>query len=161
MSQIEVGKVLWIPPLGWEVGYFFWGWVIDRFARAGAALATMRRLLLTVMWLSLPLALVPRISSLSLTMAMLFFAMFVSAGFIMGSVAYATSQYSARYSGLIAGLGAGSWSAVVALAMPGIGRLFDLSRYDIAFGIAVIFPIIGYTIWRILSRQPEGSTNAL
>src|SRR5262249_31448221 len=27
-SQLEIGHVLWIPPLGWETGYFFWGWVI-------------------------------------------------------------------------------------------------------------------------------------
>ncbi|MGH9723031.1 MAG: MFS transporter, partial [Bryobacteraceae bacterium] len=25
-SQAEIGKVLWIPPLGWEIGYFTWGW---------------------------------------------------------------------------------------------------------------------------------------
>ena len=26
-DQATLGKVLWIPPLGWEVGYFVWGWV--------------------------------------------------------------------------------------------------------------------------------------
>src|SRR5262249_47562476 len=25
-SQATIGKILWIPPLGWEVGYFVWGW---------------------------------------------------------------------------------------------------------------------------------------
>src|SRR4051812_14313315 len=29
-SQEFIGKVLWIPPLGWELGYFFWGWLSDR-----------------------------------------------------------------------------------------------------------------------------------
>ena len=28
-SQAFIGKVLWIPPLGWEAGYFFWGWMAD------------------------------------------------------------------------------------------------------------------------------------
>ena len=37
-SQVEIGHVLWIPPLGWEIGYFFWGWMIDRFAKGGAAI---------------------------------------------------------------------------------------------------------------------------
>src|SRR5262245_53110302 len=31
-SQSDLGKVLWIPPLGWEIGYFVWGWIFDRFA---------------------------------------------------------------------------------------------------------------------------------
>src|SRR5205807_1678699 len=28
----QLGFVLWIPPAGLELGYFFWGWVSDRFA---------------------------------------------------------------------------------------------------------------------------------
>src|SRR6185295_19835695 len=34
-TQAFIGKVLWIPPLGWEIGYFVWGWLIDRAQRAG------------------------------------------------------------------------------------------------------------------------------
>src|SRR3954452_18338616 len=34
-SQEFIGKVLWIPPLGWEVGYFFWVWLADRGLRRG------------------------------------------------------------------------------------------------------------------------------
>ena len=32
LSQVDLGKVLWIPPLGWEIGYFVWGWIFDRYA---------------------------------------------------------------------------------------------------------------------------------
>src|SRR5205823_1449420 len=28
-SQAFIGKVLWIPPMGWEAGYFVWGWISD------------------------------------------------------------------------------------------------------------------------------------
>ena len=42
--------------------------------------------------------------------------------FVIGSVAYATAVYSTRYSGLISGIGAGSWSAWVALVMPVLTR---------------------------------------
>jgi ACS family hexuronate transporter-like MFS transporter len=52
---------------------------------------------------------------------------------------------------LIAGLGAGSWSALVAVVMPGMGRLFDLGLYGTAFFIASLFPAAGYFGWRILS----------
>lgn len=140
-SQIEIGKVLWIPPLGWEIGYFFWGWAMDRFSGA------MRRQFLILMLLSLPLAAIPFVSSYGLTLAMMFFAMFITSGFIIGAVAYATRHFSTGHAGFIAGLGAGSWSLVIALVMPGVGRLFDLHRYDAAFGIAALFPVIGWAVW--------------
>jgi ACS family hexuronate transporter-like MFS transporter len=144
-SQGELGHVLWIPPLGWEIGYFFWGWVMDRFSRA------MRMQFLALMLMSLPLALIPHVHSYGLTLAMMFFAMFVTSGFIIGAVAYATRHFSTDHAGFIAGLGAGSWSLVIALVMPGVGRLFDLHRYDVAFGVAAVFPVAGCAVWMILS----------
>jgi ACS family hexuronate transporter-like MFS transporter len=148
-SQIEIGKVLWIPPLGWEIGYFFWGWATDRFPTA------LRRQFLIMMLLSTPIALVPYIHSYSLTLAMLFIAMFITSGFIIGAVAYATRHFSLESSGFIAGLGAGSWSLVIALIMPGVGRLFDLHRYDTAFAIAALLPIVGCGLWTMLSQSSE------
>jgi ACS family hexuronate transporter-like MFS transporter len=146
-SQVEIGKVLWIPPLGWEVGYFFWGWAMDRFTGA------MRRQFLLLMVLSTPLAAIPYVRSYGLTLAMMFFAMFITAGFIIGSVAYATRHFSSDHAGFIAGLGAGSWSLAVALVMPAVGRLFDLHRYDAAFLVAALFPIAGWGAWAVLSRS--------
>ena len=32
-SQKTIGAVLWIPPLGSEIGVFFWGWLADRMAK--------------------------------------------------------------------------------------------------------------------------------
>src|SRR5262245_41715463 len=44
-DQLFLGKVLWIPPLGWEIGYFLWGWLVDRMTSAGVPkLTTIRRL---------------------------------------------------------------------------------------------------------------------
>jgi MFS transporter, ACS family, hexuronate transporter len=148
-SQLEIGKVLWIPPLGWEIGYFFWGWAMDRFPGA------MRRQFFWLMLLSTPLALIPYVSSYGLTLAMMFFAMFITAGFIIGAVAYATHHFSIDHAGFIAGLGAGSWSLMIALVMPGVGRLFDLHRYDAAFLIAALFPIAGCVAWTMLSQRPR------
>ena len=34
MSQSSLGHRLWIPPLGWELGYLFWGWTVDRSGKA-------------------------------------------------------------------------------------------------------------------------------
>ena len=149
-SQLEIGKVLWIPPLGWEVGYFFWGWMMDRFS------GSMRRQFFILMLLSAPLALVPHVHNYAVTLGMMFFAMFVTSGFIIGAVAYATRHFSTDHAGFIAGLGAGSWSLMIALVMPGVGRLFDLHRYDIAFALAALFPIAGCMLWTILSRRWHG-----
>lgn len=151
-SQIEIGHVLWIPPLGWELGYFFWGWITDRFAQAGASVAAMRKLFFLLMLLILPTAAIARVDSFAAALALMFLAMFVAAGFIIGAVAYAAARYSMRHAGWIAGLGAGSWSALVAVVMPGAGKLFDLHAYNTAFGLAAMVPVVGYFVWRVLSR---------
>jgi ACS family hexuronate transporter-like MFS transporter len=159
-TQDELGRVLWIPPLGWELGYFFWGWVTDRFCGAGSSTVAMRRNFLFLMLASVPLALVPRAPTYQLTLAMLFVSMFITAGFIIGAVAYATSFYSTGHAGLIAGLGAGSWSAVVGAVMPGIGHLFDLHRYGAAFLLATAFPIAGYLAWRLIDSYRGARASA-
>jgi MFS family permease len=91
--------------------------------------------------------------SVALVMIGLFLAMFVSAGFVVLSVGYATHIYAAEHAGLIAGIGAGSWSLAVAITMPLFGRLFDHHRHDAAFWFASAFPILGYAGWRWLSRR--------
>ena len=151
-TQGQIGAVLWIPPLGWEIGYFFWGWVTDRFAEHGTSIPRMRRLLIAQAVLSLPLALTTAVHSYAGTMLLMFFAMFIAAGFVIGAMAYATHLYSTRHSGFIAGLGAGSWSAIVALVMPAFGQLFDWRRYDLAFAIAAVIPSIGTAVWLAVNR---------
>jgi len=151
-SQAQIGAVLWIPPLGWEVGYFFWGWATDRFMKSGADVRALRRTFSLLTVLSFSLALIPMLHSFAATMALFFFTMFLAAGFIIGSLAYANSYYSTQHAGVIAGLGAGSWSALVAVIMPGMGRLFDLHMYSAAFFAASLFPLAGTVAWWTLSR---------
>ena len=155
LSQIDIGLLLWIPPLGWETGYFFWGWISDRSQQNRQN--AFRWLFGILMVLSLPLAAAPQAPPLAALMIQLFFAMFVAAGFVIVSIAYATDVFSSGYSGLIAGAGAGSWSAVVALAMPVFGRLFDERRFDAAFAVAAAFPVAGYALWLLLAarRRPH------
>ena len=153
-DQIFLGKVLWIPPLGWELGYFFWGWLVDRMTSAGVPkLTTVRRLMFASLFLSLPLAAVPYMSSTALVLLEMFIATFVIVGFVVPSLAYATHVYSPSRSGLIAGIGAGSYGAIVAVTMPLFGRLFDVRRYDVAFAIAALLPAIGYAGWAWINRN--------
>jgi ACS family hexuronate transporter-like MFS transporter len=144
-DQLFLGKVLWIPPLGWELGYFFWGWLVDRMTSAGiSTMTTVRRLMFVSVFLSLPLAAVPWVSSTALVLFEMFIATFVIVGFVVPSLKYATHVYSRSRSGLIAGIGAGSYGAIVAVTMPLFGRLFDMRRYDLAFAIAAVLPALGY-----------------
>ncbi|MGH9629431.1 MAG: MFS transporter [Bryobacteraceae bacterium] len=149
LSQASIGRLLWIPPLGWEVGYFFWGWVTDRFRRTGSI--PFAGLMAGAAIASLPLGIAPFLPSVGTVMFLLFFAMFVASGFVILSIAYATEVFSPDHSGLIAGVGAGSWSAAVALVMPVFGRALELERYDIAFPLACVFPPAGFFLWRALA----------
>ncbi len=145
LSQVTIGTLLWIPPLGWEIGYFFWGWLADR------GIAT-RSLLGAATILGLPLALAPWTPSLWVVMALMFVSMFAASGFIILPVGWAARVYSSDHSGLIAGLGAGAWSLMVAVIMPVFGRLFDLARFDLGFALAAAFPVAGYVTWLGLNR---------
>jgi ACS family hexuronate transporter-like MFS transporter len=154
-TQSDISRVLWVPPLGWEAGYFFWGWLADRtLQRVPSRTRAYRALFALCTLLSLPLAAVPHLPPLLVpTLALLFLAMFAAAGFIIISMSYSTHVYSAGDSGLVAGLGAGSWSALVAVSMPLFGRLFDARGYGWAFLAASLAPVLGYAIWWAVNRD--------
>lgn len=153
VSQTGLGKLLWIPPLGWEVGYFAWGWILDGMARRGVPrYRAVRRLMFASVFLSLPLAAVPSLTPLWLVMFALFFAMFVTVGFVVPSVAYAVHAFTHANSGLVAGIGAGSFGAGVAIFMPLFGKLFDQQWYHAAFSLAALLPTAGYLVWRTTHR---------
>jgi ACS family hexuronate transporter-like MFS transporter len=152
-TQIEIGRVLWIPPLGWECGYFFWGWLADRLARGREdATPVYRALTLAALAGTLPLAFGARIGSFGWLLALLFWAMFIAGGNVIVSLSYAARVVAPDHAGLLAGLGAGSWSAFVALAMPFFGRLMDQQAWDGAFLAATAVPIAGFLLWLALAR---------
>jgi ACS family hexuronate transporter-like MFS transporter len=146
-SQEFIGKVLWIPPLGWEVGYFVWGWLSDHHPTSRARFITACAVL------NLAFAAVPLVESTVAVLLLMFLAMFVASGFVVLSVGYATDVYTGDHAGLIAGAGAGSWSALVAFAMPLFGRLFDQQHYAQAFWIATAVPMLGWLGWLMLHQR--------
>jgi ACS family hexuronate transporter-like MFS transporter len=105
--------------------------------------------------LSLVFALTPLVPGTASVLVLMFLAMFAASGFLVLSVAYANSVYTADHAGLIAGVGAGSWSAAVAVMMPILGRLFDVHAYAAAFWIATAIPMCGFVGWLVLSREGE------
>jgi ACS family hexuronate transporter-like MFS transporter len=156
-TQETIGHVLWLPPLGWEIGYFVWGWVLDRYARRHDAGRARARILALLALLALPFAFTPQARSLPLVLEMLFLGMFVAAGFVMVATSEALHRHSAAHSAYLAGLGAGAWSAVMAVAMPWFGRLFDEGRYGTAYAIATAAPVAGWLLWRELHRRARAA----
>jgi len=131
----------------------FLGWLVDRMTAAGIPkMTTVRRLMLSAMFLSLPLAAVPGCRRLG-RCCWNCSRHVRDCGFVVPSVAYATHVYAADHAGLIAGIGAGSYGAIVALTMPLFGKLFDMRRYGIAFAIAALMPALGYLGWAWINRS--------
>lgn len=148
--QTDLGWVLWIPPLGWEVGYFLWGWLLDRGI-------PVRVLVVAAMAGTLPLALGGSVRSFPLLLLLLFWTMFVSGGNVIVSLGFATRVFGAAHAGLLAGLGAGSWAAAVALTSPLFGRLADAGAWGAAFVNATGIPMIGFTLWLLLHNRREAT----
>ncbi len=103
--------------------------------------------------MSLPFALIPYITSLPALLFALFFAMFTTGAFIVPAIGYATLIFSTRQTGLIAELGAGSFSAGTAVVLPICGRMFDQHAYANAFLLITALPVTGYLLWRWLDRE--------
>ena len=101
----------------------------------------------------LPLAMVPLVDSYTLVLALLFWAMFISGGNVITAIGDATGTFGGEQAGLIAGLGAGGWSLVVALTMPRFGFLFDAGAWSAAFLLATAISVSGYLRWLVLHRS--------
>jgi ACS family hexuronate transporter-like MFS transporter len=157
VSQDDLKYYLWIPPAGWEAGYFFWGWAADkamvRYASGKNRPAGMF-ILLTI--LQLPLAAVTWIKSPAPVMIVFFWSMFVAAGFIVVALRAASRAYPAEQSSMVAGLGAGTWSALVAVLLPLLGRWFDQQRYMETFLLVTLVPVVGTALWLWLTRDVAG-----
>jgi len=151
LTPKELGYVLWIPPAGLETGYFFWGWVSDRFERASPRPVWLFFLMALLV---LPLSAVHLFNNATIAIALLTFSLFASGGLVVitlrtGAVAYPQDQRS-----MAAGIGSSSFSAAVALTLPILGGLFDRHEYTTAFALVALLPIAGQTIWWLLPVRP-------
>jgi len=152
-TQGQLGRGLWLPPLGWEIGYFFWGWFADRFAAGNARPSWM---FFSFAALGLPLITVPEFRDPAIVLGLMFWAMFVASGFVVVALRTSALAYPKEQTGLVAGIGAGSWSAVVAMVLPSLGHMFDMKHYANAFLFCALVPVIGTFCWWALT-VPERS----
>jgi ACS family hexuronate transporter-like MFS transporter len=157
LTQAQLGKTLWIPTLGWGLGYYFWGWIADRHVSDDPRPV---RLYLLLGALTLPLALVTLAASTPAVLALFFWGMFIAVGFITVSLHVAARAYPGDQTGLVAGIGSGAWGAVLAVMLPVLGRWFDLRWYGAAFVAMTGMPLIGLTLWLLLipaARERAGA----
>jgi ACS family hexuronate transporter-like MFS transporter len=155
LTQAQLGRVLWIPMLGWEAGYFFWGWVADRYLADMPDRARAARIFVLLTVLALPSFLVTQTNSLPAVLALLFWATFVADGFVVTSLRVGIRIYPSDHTAMVAGIGSGAWSAVQAIVQPAYGRLVDLGWFGTIFLTMSLLPILGTTLWFWLSNKPE------
>jgi ACS family hexuronate transporter-like MFS transporter len=156
-DQATLGHVLWLPPLGWEVGYFFWGWIVDRAAAQGrVGPGFFKRLFPWLAVAGAPLVAAGFVRSLPAVLALLFLGMFVSAGFVIASLAEVIHRHSTAHGAYLAGLGAGSWSGLMTLAMLVFAPLLDRKAYTVAYALAAGSFAVAWLGWALASRRVRG-----
>ena len=153
LTPAQLGFVLWIPPAGLEAGYFFWGWIADRYA---ASATRPVWLVMLMALLVLPLAAVHWFNSAPIAIAVLSFGLFASGGLIVVTLRTGALAYPHEQRSMAAGIGSSSFSAAVALTLPVLGSLFDRQMYSAAFALVAVLPIIGATIWYLLPIRRPG-----
>ena len=149
LTQGRLGMILWIPAVCWELGYYFWGWVSDRFVRDEARPVGLY-VLLTILAL-IPSA-VTKTTSWITALALFSLAMFIAGAFIVVSLHLSARAYPREKTGMVAGIGSGAWSAVVAILLVIYGRWFDRQMYTAIFVSLSLVPILGTILWWWIGR---------
>ena len=153
LTTKELGIVLWIPPAGLELGYFFWGWISDRFAPSHPRPVWLIGIMAV---LCLPLAAITQFQSTALAVAVFAFTLFASGGLVVVTLRTGALMYPPNQRSMAAGIASSSFSAMVAVVLPFCGKMFDQKLYDRAFILVAVLPIIGAILWWLLPvRQRE------
>ena len=105
VSQRDLASILWMPSLAWAVGYFFWGWIADRFAE-GKRRPIGLFLLLTVC--SLALGATTWTTSIAITMAIMSWATFIGGGFQMVALKVGSYWFPREQAAMMTGIASGS-----------------------------------------------------
>lgn len=156
LTQSQLGMILWIPAVCWEFGYYFWGWIADRYVRDNPRPVGLY-VFFTI--LALPLSLVTRTRSTVVAVALFSWAMFIAVAFIVTSLHLSARAYPREKTGLVAGIGSGAWSAVVAILSAIYGRWFDHQSYGRTFISLSLIPLLGTALWWWIGRKNAGQTD--
>jgi ACS family hexuronate transporter-like MFS transporter len=144
ISQSRLGKILWFPALCWEFGYYFWGWVSDRWVRDNTRPV---RLYVLLSVLALSSSAISLMRSWIAAIALFSWGMFIAVGFIVVSLHVAARMYPRDETGKVAGIGSGAWSAILALLLIAYGPWVGRNLYAPIFVTLSFVPILGTLLW--------------
>jgi ACS family hexuronate transporter-like MFS transporter len=153
LTQADVNQVVWIPPLTWGLGYFFWGWAADRFAANNPRPVGMF-LLLTVA--SLTLGVTTWTTSLPIAIGLISFSTFIGGGFQMVALKVGSYAFPREQAAMMSGIASGSWSLVNFVLLRAIGpwsNWMNDRRWEEIFWLIAILPAAGIAVWLVLSRD--------
>jgi ACS family hexuronate transporter-like MFS transporter len=154
VAQADLAGIFWIPPAAWGVGYFVGGWAADKFAADNTRPVGMF-VLLTV--LALVFGFTPIFESVPIAIALMSWACFIGGAFQMLAMKVGSYAFPREQAAMMSGIASGSWSLVNAGIAPFIGRFFDQQRWSDAFWLIAILPVVGVSVWIVLSRgQSKG-----
>jgi ACS family hexuronate transporter-like MFS transporter len=164
MTQSDINSVVWIPPLTWGIGYFFWGWAADRFAANNPRPVGMFMLLVAV---SLTLGFTTMTTSVPVAIGLISLSTFIGGGFQMVALKVGSYAFPREQSAMMSGIASGSWSLVNFVLLNAIGagvtiggirllpgaNLIGGQRWEEIFWIIALLPAIGIAAWLVLSRD--------
>jgi MFS transporter, ACS family, hexuronate transporter len=151
-TQSDLNQLVWIPPLTWGIGYFFWGWAADKFAANNPRPIGMF-LLLTVA--SLTLGATTWTTSVPLAIALISFSTFIGGGFQMLALKVGSYAFPREQAAMMSGIASGSWSLVNFVLLRAIGpwsNWMNDQRWEEIFWLIALLPAIGVAVWLLLSR---------
>ncbi|HKH70834.1 MAG TPA: MFS transporter [Vicinamibacterales bacterium] len=171
LTQADVNNVVWIPPLTWGIGYFFWGWAADTFAANNPRPIGMFALLTVV---SLTLGLTTMTTSVPLAIALISLSTFIGGGFQMVALKVGSYAFPREQSALMSGIASGSWSLVNFILLNAIGagvtiagvkilpgaNLISGGRWAEIFWVIALLPAVGVAVWLVLSRNQTATARA-
>jgi MFS transporter, ACS family, hexuronate transporter len=153
LTQQDINNLVWIPPLTWGIGYFFWGWAADRYAANNPRPVGMFGLLTAV---SLTLGLVTMTNSVPLAIGLIGLSTFIGGGFQMVALKVGSYAFPREQSAMMSGIASGSWSLVNFILLQAIGprsSLMDNQQWGTIFWIIALLPAVGIAVWMVLSRN--------
>ena len=157
VSQRDLAGLLWMPPLAWGVGYFFWGWAADRYAPDNRRPVGMF-LLLTAC--AAVLGFTTWTTSVATTVAIISWATFIGGGFQMVALKVGSYWYPREQAAMMTGIASGSWALVNYVLLQFLGPLFNQHRYAEAWWLIALCPAVGVAAWLVLSAKRESPTPA-
>ena len=152
LTQQDINNLVWIPPLTWGIGYFFWGWAADRYAANNPRPVGMFMLLTVI---SVTLGLVTMTTSPAIAIGLISLSTFIGGGFQMVALKVGSYAFPREQSAMMSGIASGSWSLVNFILLQAIGprsSLMDNQQWGAIFWIIALLPAVGIAVWLVLSR---------